>query len=176
MDELTGLSTIHPKSNFFEQAKNKSENFGMILLDIDGFNYCTYHYGYQESDNQLKQIASIIQKIVPKGADIFRSDGDEFTVFLHETDMATVVSIAMQLKDSINQNFSLLEPIQKSWFFPDKSTLSWQSHLSISCGIVFYPQHGKNFADLRQTAFKAMYKGGKGLNRDGVLAIRELTK
>ena len=176
MDELTGLSTIHPKSNFFEQAKNKNENFGMILLDIDGFNHCTYHYGYQEADKQLRQIASLIRKVVPEEVDIFRSDGDEFTVFLYQKDMATVVSIAMQLKDTINQNFSLLEPIQRSWFFPDKSTLSWQSHLSISCGIVFYPQHGKNFADLRQTAFKAMYQIGKGHNQNGVLAIGELAE
>lgn len=176
MDELTGLPSIYSTPSFFNQVKNKHPSFGIIIFDIDGFNYSTYHYGYQETNKQLRQVANLIQKIVPQGTDVFRSDGDEFTVFLYQRDMATVVSIAMQLKDTINQNFSLLKPIQRSWCFPDKSSLSWQSHLSISCGIVFYPQHGKNFSDLRQIAFKAMYKGGKGLNRDGVFAIEELAE
>ena len=176
MDELTGLPTTCLKPSFFDQVKSKHPSFGIIIFDIDGFNYSTYHYGYQEADKQLRQVANLIQEIVPQGTDVFRSDGDEFTVFLYQRDMATVVSIAMQLKDTINQNFSLLNPIQRSWFFPDNSSLSWQSHLSISCGIVFYPQHGENFVDLRETAFKAMYQGGKGLNREGVMVIGELAE
>jgi diguanylate cyclase (GGDEF)-like protein len=169
-DLLTGLPTHHLMSKYFDSLVDREEPFGIFLLDIDRFNLFNYYYGHLEGDKKLKQLAKIVCQTVPNNAKVFRSGGDEFTVFLTGVSMAKVVEVAMQVKDAMNQELSSFK-FKRDFWFPDKSSLAIELFLSVSCAVAFYPSHGENLNDLRKEVEKAMYSGDKGLNQGGVLVI-----
>jgi hypothetical protein len=82
--------------------------------------------------------------------------------------------VAMQIKNTINQELADSPALTSSYLFPDRSHLSLQSPLAISCGIAFYPVHGKHFENLWQAADRAMYLAGKNLQPGGVLAVADM--
>ncbi len=88
--------------------------------------------------------------------------------------MAEVVSVAMRIQNTINQEFADFPALKNSYSFPDQSRLPLQSPFAASCGIAFYPLHGRSFADLWKTADLAMYLAGKNLRPGGVLAIADM--
>jgi diguanylate cyclase (GGDEF)-like protein len=173
-DPLTGLPTRAQCLKCFEDLAGMKAPFGMILLDIDRFTLVNARDGHHVGDQKLKEIASLIAQSTPLDASVFRSGGDEFVVFLSGSRMAGVVSLAMQIKNTINQELADSPALTSSYLFPDRSHLSIQSPLAISCGIAFYPAHGKSFADLWQAADLAMYRAGKNLQSGGILAVADM--
>ncbi len=173
-DPMTGLPTRAQCLKHFENLAGMEEPFGMILLDIDNFILINDRDGHHVGDQKLKEIASLIVQSAPPEAKVFRSGGDEFVVFLSGLRMAEVVSVAMQIKNAINQELADSPSLPSSYLFPDRSHLSLQLPLAISCGIVFYPLHGRYFEDLWQAADRAMYLAGKNLQIGGVLAISDM--
>ncbi|WP_052128441.1 GGDEF domain-containing protein [Neosynechococcus sphagnicola] len=173
-DLLTGLPSLHLIPECIEQLTHEHDQLGLLLLDIDRFILFNVYYGHQAGDEKLKQIANLICQSVPKNAKVFRSGGDEFAVVLGGRPMAEVVSVAMQVWNTINLQLSSLPLLERCYFFLDKSYLKIPAPLTVSCGVIFYPAHGMNFAVLREVAEKAMYRGGKSLNPRGVLVVAEL--
>lgn len=127
---------------------------------IGRFIFFNDRYGHQEGDRKLKQLAHLIGQIVPNGASVFRSGGDEFVIFLIGRQMAEVVSVAIYVWNTINQQFLSLPALERSYYFPDKSRLKIEAPLAISCGVAFYPAHGISFASLCEAANNAMYQDG----------------
>jgi diguanylate cyclase (GGDEF)-like protein len=173
-DPITGFPTRAQCLKHFEDLAERQAPFGLILLDIDRFILINDRDGHQVGDQKLKEIASLIVQSTPPEAGIFRSGGDEFVVFLSGLRMAEVVSVAMQIKNTINQELAGSPALTSSYLFPDRSDLSIQSPLAVSCGIAFYPLHGKRFADVWQAADRAMYRAGKNLQPGGVLAVADM--
>jgi diguanylate cyclase (GGDEF)-like protein len=158
----------------FEELAERQAPFGLILFDIDRFTLVNARDGHHVGDQKLKEIASLIVQSTPPEAGIFRSGGDEFVVFLSGLRMAEVVSVAMQIKNTINQELADSPALMSAYLFPDRSQLSMQSSLAVSCGIAFYPFHGRLFEDLWQAADRAMYRAGKNLQSGGVLAVADM--
>jgi diguanylate cyclase (GGDEF)-like protein len=173
-EPMTGLPTRAQCLKHFEDLAERQVPFGLILLDIDRFALVNARDGHHVGDQKLKEIASLIAQSTPPEAGVFRSGGDEFVVFLSGLRMAEVVSVAMQIKNTINQELADSPALTSSYLFPDRSHLSIQSPLAVSCGIAFYPAHGKHFEDLWQAADRAMYRAGKNLQPGGVLAVADM--
>ncbi|BAY12722.1 GGDEF domain-containing protein [Calothrix sp. NIES-2098] len=171
-DLLTGLPSSRLLPKYFEQLASEQEQFGFLLLDVDGLGYFNYHYGFQEADEKLKQLANLIARVIPEDAEVFRSGGDEFVVFLSKRQMAEVVSIAREVWNQIKQEFSSVPPLERFYLLPDKSFLTIQASFTVSCGIAFYPAHGTDLGALYIAAEKAMWRGGKHLH-GGVLTLAE---
>jgi diguanylate cyclase (GGDEF)-like protein len=173
-DPMTGLPSRAQCLKHFEDLVAMQAPFGMMLLDIDNFILINDRDGHHVGDQKLKEIASLIVQSTPADAGVFRSGGDEFVVFLSGLRMAEVVSVAIQIKNTINQELADSPALMSSYLFPDRSHLSIQSPLTISCGIAFYLVHGRSFADLWQAADRAMYRAGKNLQSGGVLAVADM--
>lgn len=162
-DELTDLGNQSETQTRFKQYAGNQAQFGIILVDIDGFRYFNQAYSYSEGDEKLKQIANLICQTVPPGIDVFRSGGDEFLIFINNLRMAKVVSLAMQICKAVNEPFSHLPPLKRRLFMSDRSELEVSFPLTVSCGVAFYPEHGLNYSTLYQQAEYAAYRGGKTL-------------
>jgi diguanylate cyclase (GGDEF)-like protein len=173
-DPMTGLPSRNQYLKHFEDLAEMQAPFGMLLLDIDNFILINDRDGHHVGDRKLKEIASLIVQSTPPAAGVFRSGGDEFVVFLSGLRMAEVVSVAMQIKNTINKELVDFLALTSSYLFPDRSDLSIQSPLAVSCGIAFYPAHGECFEDLWQAADRAMYRAGKNLQSGGVLAVADM--
>lgn len=171
-DLLTGLPSCSLIPKCFEQLASEHEQFGLLLLDVDGLIYFNDRYGFHEADEKLKQLANLICRLVPEDTKVFRCGGDEFVVFLGGRQMAEVVSIALEVWNKIRQEFSFLPSVERSYLLPDKSFLKIRAAFTVSCGIAFYPTHGIHFGALYQAAEKAMWQGGKHLH-GGVLTLAE---
>jgi diguanylate cyclase (GGDEF)-like protein len=162
-DNLTGLGNQDLIQARFKQYAGEQAEFGIILIDIDGFIYFNDFYGHSEGDEKLKQIANLICRTVPPGLDVFRSGGDEFVIFLNNLRMAEVLSLAMQICKAVNEQFSHLLPLKRFFSMRDYSYLEVHSPLTVSCGVAFYPEHGMDYPTLYQEAGDAALRGGKRL-------------
>ncbi len=86
------------------------------------------------------------------GIDVFRSGGDEFLIFVNDLKMAEVLSLAVKICKEVNEQFSHLPPLKRSFSMSDFSDLEVDFPLTISCGVAFYPEHGVDYPTLYQAA------------------------
>ncbi|PZO39615.1 MAG: GGDEF domain-containing protein [Pseudanabaena frigida] len=162
-DELTGLKNRKLLQNCFDEYTGDSSHFGLILIDVDGLIYFNDYYGHAEGDEKLKQIAELICQNVPSSVDVFRSGGDEFAILLNNLNMAEVISLAMQICKTVNQNFAHMPPLRRFYWMRDRSCLEVHYPLTVSCGVAFYPEDGINYKDLNKAVDEALFRAGKTL-------------
>ncbi len=89
-DALTGLYN----RNFFEEsykrekerANREKKPFSVIIMDVDNFKMINDTYGHLTGDEVLKSISKIMKKTFRKTDIIARYGGDEFIVFMPNTD------------------------------------------------------------------------------------------
>jgi diguanylate cyclase (GGDEF)-like protein len=172
-DPLTGLLHRHHCLEDFQILSSGQASFGIALLDIDTFILFNDEYGHREGDEKLKQVAKLIDRAAPPNAKVFRFGGEEFVVLFHGYSMSEVVGFARQVKEAANQAFSTVPKQKSSYGFPDRSQLKLESVPSVSCGIAFYPEHGKSLESLIEAAGRAMWVAGKRLCSGGVLVVAE---
>ncbi|HPA14018.1 MAG TPA: diguanylate cyclase [Desulfobacterales bacterium] len=72
--------------------------FSMLLLDVDHFKRINDRYGHTVGDTCLKEIIKRIRPILRKSDFLARFGGEEFIVFLPETDGKGAVEVAEKLR------------------------------------------------------------------------------
>lgn len=106
-DYLTGLYN----RRFFEElfirelalAKRYERPISVILVDIDYFKKVNDTYGHKAGDTVLKGIAKLFLENL-RGVDIVcRYGGEEFAIFLPETDKENAFIVAEKLRESIGK-------------------------------------------------------------------------
>jgi diguanylate cyclase (GGDEF)-like protein len=175
-DSLTGLLKRHHCAEDFQSLSGCQASFGLILLDIDSFSLFNAEYGHQQGDDKLRQVAESIRRVAPPVARAFRYGGEEFVILLHDCSMAEIVMAARQIKEAANQVFSMVSKQRRSYCFPDRSHVELEALPSVSCGIAFYPHHGRNLESLIEAADRSMWLGGKRLCPGGVMAVAEFVE
>lgn len=76
------------------RARRTSEYFAIALCDLDRFKLINDHYGHDVGDEVLQQIAGIMKDALREGDWVARWGGEEFFVFLHQSD-GTEAFVAM---------------------------------------------------------------------------------
>lgn len=151
-DPLTGL---YNRRGFYELGRREIERvrrFGhplsAILLDIDDFKLINDTYGHGTGDQVLKALADRLNNNI-RGVDILgRYGGDEFSILLPETDMATANVIAGRLRRAMAKH-----PITT-----DDGLLS----VTISLGIARASEDMDDLDTLLNLADGAMYAAKQG--------------
>jgi len=79
MDDLTKLPN---RQKLFYDLNNDLENRRLIIFDIDSFSKVNYLYGFENGDEILKQMATILKKelINYPNYKLYRSDKDHFVI------------------------------------------------------------------------------------------------
>ena len=145
-DALTGLpnrsllwTRIQPVS---PSARRDHHWATLLILDLDRFKEVNDTFGHQLGDQLLRQVGERLCQSVDPAVTVSRIGGDEFAVFLPETDETTALQVVAQLNTALEEPFLIGEyPLQ----------------IEASTGIALYPAHGNDPVTLCQHADVAMY-------------------
>jgi diguanylate cyclase (GGDEF)-like protein len=150
LDELTGLYN----RRFYDQkiqaefrrSRRNLTPLSLVVIDIDYFKKVNDNYGHLAGDECLVAVSACIKRCLRRSADIScRYGGEEFCLILPETDQKGALTLAEELRESI-----------------DACRISYNNMaitLTISCGISTYlQQKGVKAEHLFAVADQALYK------------------
>ena len=123
-------------------AGRAGEPLSLLMLDLDGFKAINDSLGHAAGDLVLQEVAGRLRALVREVDTVARLGGDEFALVLPRTDRDGATRTAEKIL------YGLERPI----------VLDGRVHaLTGSIGIVSFPEHGSDGADLIQRADAAMY-------------------
>ncbi len=105
LDPLTGLNNrrafYDKTSPLWSQAMRHDHATSVMLLDIDRFKQINDAHGHAHGDEVLKATANLLRQSVRQGDVLARWGGEEFIVFLPETDRPEAMALAERLRAAI---------------------------------------------------------------------------
>jgi len=149
-DQLTGLPNRNYLCEQLERSTHSAERLNKMIavffLDLDGFKQVNDQFGHQAGDSVLYEVAKRLQSIFRKTDTVGRLSGDEFLViieFLEDTE--SVTGLAEQVITEISKPYLINQAEQI------------ETTVTVSIGIVLYPQKGLRPDSLIDRADQAMY-------------------
>jgi diguanylate cyclase (GGDEF)-like protein len=101
-DELTGVGnyrSLHERlAEEIARHRRHSREFGLILLDLDGFKAVNERLGHLEGDRLLAEIGVALSDAVRIEDSVFRQGGDEFAVIVPEANAEEVEEVGARLR------------------------------------------------------------------------------
>lgn len=146
-DSLTGLPNRGLLAERFAQAVERAAETGqgiaVLAIDFDRFKQVNDTFGHQIGDEFLKASAMKLLSALPESDMLARVGGDEFTVLADCLDSKEECTrVADRLIAALDQPLAVRE-------------MKLQS--SISVGVAFYPDHGRDFDEIQRCADFALY-------------------
>lgn len=147
-DALTGVFNRRLFNIYLDNKINihrtMSEKFSLLMLDIDHFKQYNDTHGHLAGDELLRNMSKSLQGSLREGDIIFRYGGEEFVVFLANTNKHGASMVAERIRNSV----SLYVPA------------------TISIGVATFPDDGVELEGLISKADAALYKAKEsGRNR-----------
>jgi len=151
-DELTGLKNKGALTREIQAVlDNPSSNKGILfMMDVDHFKQINDTFGHDVGDNVIVQLGSLLGKKFVKDEIAGRFGGDEFIVFIENTDD---VETARTIAEAISTGAS------ESIKYPGQ-----ESAVRISIGIAVYQGLEKNYSELFKKADTALYRSKADTN------------
>lgn len=120
----------------------------VLMLDIDYFKEYNDNYGHQAGDKTLRLIAKCLKHSCRKSDTIIRFGGEEFCIFLPDTNKDIATDIAKRILNNV-KDLNIEH---------DYSEIS--NHVTVSIGIASYNSKRGNcsFEDMIKKADKKLYK------------------
>ena len=107
-DSLTGILN---RGSFFETAqqlldlsKRQKSTATFVLMDLDEFKLVNDTYGHFIGDKVLKQFTQTIQTHLRKSDLIGRIGGEEFAIFLPDTDLDAAFQLADKIREAVSRS------------------------------------------------------------------------
>lgn len=143
---LDGLTNVYNRRYFDEiiekelqRAKRYAKPFSLLLLDLDNFKNFNDEFGHIAGDKLLVEFSNILVTNLRKIDFVFRYGGEEFVVFLPETDIEKAKALVERVLEKIRETLSVTASIGITEFIPSRDA-------------------GKNAEDIVGMADKALYK------------------
>lgn len=139
-DPLTGLLNHREFHEKLAQEIERSRRYGvrcsLILADLDGFKGVNDTAGHRAGDRLLQDVALDVERSIRASDLAFRIGGDEFAVFLPETQGEEARTLAERIRAAVSAR---------------------DERVGISCGIATWPQDGVDKEQLLRSADLALY-------------------
>lgn len=133
-------------------ANRRTQKFTVFFLDLDRFKNINDTFGHEAGDKVLREIATRLRNSLRKTDKIARMGGDEFYILLEDfSNEYYVAEVAQKLLDEASRSFYIG---------------NHECQLSVSIGIVVYPDDGRDAPTLLKNADIAMYRA-KNLGKNG---------
>ncbi len=150
-DSLSGLANRNSLEEYLQKlisaSAREKKQFAFLFLDIDHFKSINDSLGHNVGDELLKNVASVIQKVVRPNDIVARIGGDEFVIVLQDYDTYLELSAII---DRIQKQ--LMSP----WLIQTHSI-----HITSSVGVALYPDDGTDIMTLMKHSDIAMYQAKK---------------
>lgn len=160
MDGLTNLSNRRHfdivAAKEWRSARRRQHPISIMLADVDHFKRYNDHYGHQQGDQCLINVARILNDNSPQDSHILaRYGGEEFILLLPNYSEEDCCRIAGQMCKAVNQ--AALEHVASQT----------SNHVTISAGCAtMHPSSGNSLDELIRLADDALYEAKKqGRNR-----------
>ncbi|MCE2573095.1 diguanylate cyclase domain-containing protein [Motilimonas eburnea] len=159
LDPLTGLANRRRLDEYlaaqFQQLLRSGGMLGLLVLDIDYFKAYNDHYGHQQGDECLSQVASLLQSIPLRSVDLVaRYGGEEFVIVMPLTERSALEKIAEQVCQVLHDNpiahrYSLVAPhvtvsIGGAGVFPSQHTSAEQLFNLADVALYQAKEQGRN--------------------------------
>jgi diguanylate cyclase (GGDEF)-like protein len=152
LDGLTGIANRRKFDEYLDITWNfamrEATPISIVLMDIDYFKLFNDHYGHQEGDDCLIQIAQTLAGVATRKTDLVaRYGGEEFVCILPNTEKEDAKQIAEKFRRSIMD-------IQ----IPDEYSAAG-SNVTISIGVAtIIPEFNSNCSLLIKASDEALYR------------------
>ncbi|MDG2764789.1 GGDEF domain-containing protein, partial [Vibrio parahaemolyticus] len=117
IDQLTGVyNRNYLNVAIHKMNKSKYSAISIIFADIDGLKFVNDGFGHDYGDKLIMEVSSILKDSTRKSDIIVRYGGDEFIIFLPNTDVSELNHVTKRINDSINyfNNTNQLNPMRIS--------------------------------------------------------------
>lgn len=151
-DVLTGLPNQRDFDTKLRQevarANRVGVEFGLLRLDIDGFEPINDSAGHHAGDLLLEQVAQLMRKEVREGDTLARVSGDEFGVIVPDAAQVEAYLLAERLRKTVRDGLA-----------------TGPHPLTLSAGVAVHGRHGTTPQQLSSAAQQALL-AAKRLGRD----------
>lgn len=154
-DPLTGAANRSALNHLLSTLTQESTTdgqllpFGLLFIDLNRFKPLNDHWGHENGDLALIEVADRIRGQIRRGDLLARLGGDEFVVVARAVeDDREALAIASQLRAAITQPLRTLQGI------PAGAVVS----VGAAIGHALFPRDGANPTDLLKHADEAMYR------------------
>ncbi len=134
-------------------AQRHHQRFSVLFVDLDHFKKINDTYGHEAGDIVLKAVSKTMLSVVRQSDAVGRIGGEEFSVFLPDTDLAGAHKLAEHMRQEIED------------LMPQIATQ--RLRITASIGIATSDQVGESMAAIQRRADQAMYEA-KQLGRNRV--------
>lgn len=165
-DALTGLLNRRAILELIEKEIAKSQRtpktFSVLYTDIDHFKKFNDNYGHAIGDAVLRHVANVMQKNVRASDFVGRLGGEEFCVFMPDTDKEGAARVAEKIREAIQiSSKALMDGINTQ-----TTTKNTINQITISTGVSTYPEDGILTDQIFKEADTRLYKAKEsGRNR-----------
>lgn len=161
-DSLTGILNSRTYYEICDKmmgtAHRQNTEYSVLFLDLDHFKSVNDTFGHDAGDFILKEVSACMTKNLRNCDIVGRVGGEEFCIYLPDTNHEGALVIAEKLRSKIQD----LKPI----------FLGNSIHITSSIGVASRLKHHKSIADIQRDADHAMYHAKKeGRNRVSFLNI-----
>ncbi|MBY7850221.1 sensor domain-containing diguanylate cyclase [Vibrio fluvialis] len=151
-DSMTGLLNRRGLDKAIESFRLENIPFSVLALDIDYFKKVNDTYGHDVGDELLKNVSQLMKNQAREHDVLCRAGGEEFMIFLPNTDL--------------NRAFEAAERIRKSIEIYSFPTVE---NITISIGISSWEGLSERIDDVIKKSDQALYKAkNNGRNRTEV--------
>jgi len=165
-DPLTGL---HNRRYFndmlayeIDRSMRHQHEFAVLSLDLDNFKEVNDSFGHPCGDDTLKSLGEVLRTHLRKGDVLTRLGGDEFAVLLTETNREGALTVAEAIRNAVRE----------ARFH---SPTGEEFHITVSVGVVTFPQDARTMDDLMSGVDHALYRS-KERGKDAVSFAEAVTQ
>ncbi|MDX1807087.1 MAG: GGDEF domain-containing protein [Paenisporosarcina sp.] len=126
-DFMTGLSNRAMMDKQMGKINGSNEVLGIVVLDIDKFKRINDNYNHAIGDLVIQHFAKMLKTRVRKDDQVFRSGGEEFTLFLRDRTYEECIDCLEALRTQVSEQPAEVE------FNGEMTQISY----TVSCGLYY---------------------------------------
>ena len=159
-DPLTGILNRRGLEDRMERALSEAQEqrvpLSVLVIDCDDFKEINDRAGHEFGDALLREVADVMLRALPEGAEAARLGGDEFVVMLPDAGADAAEALGGQIRTRLAEGLT-------DAGFP----------LRISVGVSTYPFDGATPTALLRAGDQALY-AAKTSGKDRIASFRDL--